>query len=342
MPTNDHYVILGNGPAGNHAAAKLREKDGDATVTILSDEAVPFYYKPKLTRYILDEIDVSELLVKQLSDYADQGIRVRLGQPVERIDPGANTVHLAQGETVQYTKLIIATGARQRILSSMAPYASCLQFVSSYDQAVACKEDIRRAESVLIFGGDLVGFKFVRLLTRMNKQVSLLIYPGAFWPFSLDDEMESVIEASLAGLNVDLIKKDGIENIIPAEKGYRVITRSGLEKRVDIVFSFNGLEPNVEFALDSGLDIDRGILVNEYMQTSHPDVYACGSCAQIFNPGIRAHTTSIGWANAVTQGELAALNLLGEHREVQWAGRKYFDLEGVKIKTTWWEDIDRG
>ena len=333
MPANDHYVIIGNGPAGNHAASTLRDNDKDAKITIVSDEAIPFYYKPRLTRYILDEIDAKALLVKQLSSYSDNRIRLRLGQPVDKIIPAEKAVSLHHKEEVHYTKLIIATGSRPRVLPTMRGYADCLKFISSYDQVMAYKDQIKQAQRFFIFGGDLVAFKFVRLLSKMGKEVVLLIYPDAFWPFSLNTEMEAAIERSLSGLSVDILVKDDIDDIIQAGTGYEVRTIKGKSKTVDMVFSFNGLIPSVEFARGCGLDIDHGILVSETMQTNEPDIYACGSCAQIYNPEIKTYTTSIGWPNAVTQGEVAALNLLGDHRVIESVGRKYFDLEGVKVKT---------
>ncbi|MEH0020712.1 MAG: FAD-dependent oxidoreductase [Desulfobacter sp.] len=340
MPTNDHYVIIGNGPAGNNAATTLRDKDNEARITIVSDEAIPFYYKPKLTRYILDEIDASDLLVKQLSSYSDNGIRLRLGQPVDKIDPKTKTIFLHHKEELHYTKLIIASGSGARVLPSMRPFADCLKFISTYNQVMEYKDDIHKAEEFFIFGGDLVGFKFVRLLAKMGKKITLLIYPNAFWPFNLNDEMEGAIEKSLTGMNVELMVKDDIKTISALQNGYNVLTQKGKEARVDMVFSFNGLVPSVEFARGCDLDIDHGILVNETMQTNDPDIYACGSCAQIYNPNINAYTTSIGWPNAVVQGEVTAMNLLGDNRVIESVGRKYFDLEGVKIKTTWWEDIE--
>ncbi|HCY86556.1 MAG TPA: hypothetical protein DHV36_15590, partial [Desulfobacteraceae bacterium] len=327
MPANDHYVIIGNGPAGNHAASTLRDKDKDAKITIVSDEAIPFYYKPRLTRYILDEIDAKDLMVKQLSSYSDSGIRLRLGQPVDRIDPDSKTVFLHHKEEIHYTKLIIATGSRARVLPTMRSYSDCLKFISSYDQVMEYKDDIKQAKRFFIFGGDLVAFTFVRLLSKMNKQVSLLIYPNAFWPFNLNEEMEAAIAQSLKGLSVDLLVKDDIKAIAESGNGYRVRTTKGKELNVDMVFSFNGLIPSVEFARGCGLDIDHGILVSETMQTNIPDIYACGSCAQIYNPDINTYTTSIGWPNAVAQGEVAAMNLLGDHKVIESAGRKYFDLE---------------
>ncbi|WP_299979275.1 FAD-dependent oxidoreductase [Desulfobacula sp.] len=340
MPFNDHYVIIGNGPAGNHAAIILREKDKEAKITIISDECVPYYYKPKLTDFIADEIAKEDLMVSFLDSYKAKDIRIRLGQEVERIDPESKTLFLQHMEKVYYSKLIIASGSRARLLPPMSCYANHLKFVTSYTDVIEVKEEIKKLKSFFIFGGDLVGFKFLRMLNSMDKTVTILICPNAFWPYNLTDDMLAQITESLSKFNADIIVKDDISTIDEQNGSYRVKTQKGIEKNVDMVFSFNGLNPNIEFAKGSGIDIDHGILVNEYLKTNIDGIYACGSCAQIYHPNIRSYTTSIGWPNAVVQGEVAAFNLLGDHKIMESVGRKYFDLEGVKIKTTWWEDID--
>ena len=340
MPFNDHYVIIGNGPAGNHAAITLRKKDKDAKITIISDECVPYYYKPKLTDFIADEIPREALMVNFLDSYKAKDIRIRLGQEVERIDPESKTLFLQHMEKIEFSKLIIASGSRERVLPTMSRYANHLKFITSYTDVMAVKEEIKKVKKFFIFGGDLVGFKFLRMLNSMGKTVTILIYPNAFWPYNLTDDMLAKITESLSNFNTDIIVKDDISTIEELNGSYRVKTQKGIEKKVDMVFSFNGLSPNIDFAKGSGIDIDYGILVNEYLKTNVDSIYACGSCAQIYNPTTKNYTTSIGWPNAVVQGEVAAFNLLGDHKIIESVGRKYFDLEGVKIKTTWWEDID--
>ncbi len=340
MSNNDHYVIIGNGPAGNNAAATLRENDTDAKITIISDENITFYSKPGLTRYLAGDLTVEGLTVKTLSFYREKNIRLRLGQTVDRIDSENKIVFLNHMEQVHYTKLVIAAGSRARLLPSMQSYANCLKHITSYNQVMEFKEQIQAATEFFIFGGDLVGFKFIRMLRKLGKQVTLLIYPNAFWPFNLTDEILNTIVPSLNREGAIVLVNDDIRQIEKKEHTYLVKTVKGVEKQVDMVFSFNGLVPSVDFARGCGLDIDYGILVNETMQTNLADIYACGSCAQIYNPKINSYTTSIGWPNAVVQGEVTAMNLLGDHRVIAPAGRKYFDLEGVKIKTTWWEDVE--
>ena len=340
MPDNDHYVIIGNGPAGNHAAATLREKDKDAKITIISDECTPFYYKHKLTDFIADDIAAEKLMVNFLDSYKVKDIRIRLGQKVEKIYPDSKLLFLRHREKIKYTKLVIASGSRARVLPSMSDYADHLKSITSYTDVMEYKKQIRKAKAFFIFGGDLVGFKFVRMLRSMGKIITILICPNAFWPYDLTDDMLAQITESLLKFNVNIITNDDILTIKSQNGSFQVKTQKGVETNVDMVFSFNGLIPDIEFAKGSGIDIDHGILVNEYLKTNVNSIYACGSCAQIYNRAPKSYTTSIGWPNAVVQGEVAALNLLGDHKVIESVGQKYFDLEGVKIKTTWWEDID--
>ncbi len=337
---SSHYLILGNGPAGNRAALTLREHDPDGDITIISDENIEFYYKPRLTGYLAGNVTREKLTVHDFKFYEDHKIRLRLGQKVSALDFAGKQVLLDHCEPVGYDRLIIATGSTERLLPSLAPFKEYLKFITAYKEVMAFKDQIQKADEFFLLGGDLVGFRFSSMLRTMGKQVTMLLFSDAFWPFNLTDEMLESIEASLVKTGTKVISKDALANIEIRDGKSRITTKAGIEQAADLIFSFNGLIPRVDFAKGSGLDIDRGILVNEFLQTNVENVYACGSCAQIFHPGIKAYITSMGWPNADIQGKTAALNLLGEHHRVGSAPRKYFDLEGVQIKTAWWDDID--
>jgi len=120
---------------------------------------------------------------------------------------------------------------------------------------------------------------------------------------------------------------------------YTVVTKKGFSKECQMVGGFFGLIPNVDFLLKSGLEIDRGILVNETLQTSYEDVYASGDCAQIYNPAIRNYWVSIGWPNAVKLGEIAAHNLLGTADKVKMPPQNIFSCDEVEVKTAWWQQL---
>ncbi len=340
MSNKDHYVIIGNGPAGNRAATILRKNDIDAKITIISDESIPFYYKNKLTSYISGEISKQDLIVTQPDIYEEKNIRVRLGQAVNRIDPEKKIIQLRHKEQVHYTKLIIASGSKSRILPSMVSFGSHLKHVVNYMDVIELKDEIRRVENLFILGGDLVGIRFLKMLSAMGKNVSMILYPQAFWPFDLTGKNLEKIMESLSKYSNDIMGRDDVSDIIRDKDQFRVKTLNGVERVTDMILSFTGLAPNIDFAIGTGIDIDHGILVNEYMHSNLSGIYACGSCAQIYNPRLKSYATSVGWENALIQGEVAAFNLLGDSKKITPAPMKYFNLEGVKIKTTWWEDIE--
>ena len=122
MPKNDHYVIIGNGPAGNRAADVLRENDTDARVTIISDESFSYYYRHMLPKFAVGTKTEEELIVRPFTVYKEKRIRMRLGQKVERIDPENRILYLKHMEKVNFTKLILAVGGTPRILPSLTSF----------------------------------------------------------------------------------------------------------------------------------------------------------------------------------------------------------------------------
>ena len=107
----------------------------------------------------------------------------------------------------------------------------------------------------------------------------------------------------------------------------------------DLVGAFFGLIPNVDFLVGSGLDIERGILVDEYLRTNLPDVWAAGDCAQVYNPAIRNYWVSIGWPNAQRLGEAAARNMLGARARAEEPPANVLTYEGIKVQTAWWREF---
>lgn len=339
MPKNDHYVIIGNGPAGNHAADTLRDHDKDARITIISNESMTFYYRHKLTDFIKGKATETDLQVRPYSVYKDKNIRLRLGQQVDRIDPGEKVLYLKHMEIVSFSKLIIATGASPRSLPSVSSFSKDLSVLSTYSDALAQMAAIRDKQSFLILGGDIISFKFIRMLKDMGKDVTVLLYPEAFWPFSLDSDMTHKVVDSLKDKGVTMITDDYLKSVKHKEDHYDITTEKGLNQRFDRVYSFLGMIPNIRFIIGSGIDTDRGILVDGHLKTNFDDVYAAGDCAQIYNPGIKSYWLSIGWNNAKIQGALAARNLLGAHKVVEPAPEKLLEVEGLAVNTSWWESF---
>ncbi|MBU1171549.1 MAG: FAD-dependent oxidoreductase [Proteobacteria bacterium] len=339
MPKNDHYVIIGNGPAGNLAADTLRDSDPDARITIVSNESMTYYYRHKLTEFIKGKAREEDLTVRPYSVYKDKNIRLRLGQQVDKIDPNKKIIYLKHMETVSYTKLIIATGASPRALPSVSNFSKCLNVLSTYSDALAQIPMINKNKTFLVLGGDIISFKFIRMLKDMGKEVTTLLYSEAFWPFSLEADMAQQVKKSLSDKGVTVISDDHIKSVKKSGEAFDIVTEKGLNQSFDSVYSFLGMIPNIRFILGSGIDTDRGILVDDHLKTNFDDVYAAGDCAQIYNPDMKSYWLSIGWNNAKIQGTLAAQNLLGAHKVINPAPQKILEVEGLKINTSWWESF---
>ncbi len=339
MPNKDHYVIIGNGPAGNYAADTLRRNDKDARITIISDEAFAFYYRHKLMDFACGKSDEEALKVRSYNVYKENNIRLRLGQKVEKIDTKNSVLYLKHMEMVGYTKLILATGGAPRILPNLTAYRDHFTFMNTYNDARALQPGIKAAKRVIIFGGDLISINCIRRLKSANREVTFLLLGECFWPFELTSDITKAIINKLDKLEVKALLNPDIRSIARKGKSLVVNMKDNDPVTGDVIFSFQGLTPNIRFIVGSGIDTEQGVLVNEFLQTNINNIYACGDCAQIYNPKLKDYWTSIGWENARIQGETAALNLLGHNKVITQAPKNILHVAGMEIRTQWWKEL---
>lgn len=339
MPKHDHYVIVGNGPAGNRAADVLRQKDGAGRVTIISDEAFSFYYRHKLPKFVAKKTDENGLIVRPYQEYKDRSIRLRLGQRVERIDPDNRVLYLEHMEKIVYTRLILAVGGTPRVPPAISRFQEYLVFLSTYTDAIKLRPRLEKAKSIVVFGGDLVSLSFIKQMTDLKKQIIFFLYGETFWPIDLTDRMAAHISANLEKKQIQTIVDAPVDTIAKKGSGFVMKTETGQSFKSDMMVAFMGLEPNIRFVVGSGIDTERGVLVDSHLRTNYPEIYACGDCAQIYNPELKNYWVSIGWSNAELQGEVAALNLLGDHKVIKPAPKNVFQFEGMTVNTSWWKDF---
>ena len=218
MPKKDHYVIIGNGPAGNRVADVLRENDNEARVTIVSDESFCYYYRHKLPQFVAGKIDEESLRIRPYSVYKEQNIRMRLGQRVERIDPDEKMLYLKHMEMVSFTKLILAVGGTPRIPPTLARFENSLTFMSRYSDAIEIRPKLEKSKKIFVLGGDLTSLGFIKQLIGLKKEIVFFLNRESFWPFELTQEMADSIRSSLKKKNVETIVDDGIESISRKKK----------------------------------------------------------------------------------------------------------------------------
>lgn len=336
----EHFVIIGNGAAGNRAADVLRTGEPDARITLISDEFIHFYYRHRLSDFLAGDCEESDLLVRSSEEYREQRIRLRLGQRVVRVDFPKKTLYLQHMEVIRYDRLLLCVGGRPRVPEIYYACRDRFTVFKTVEDARHFRRKLAEVDRVVIVGGDLISLKVAEVLVRLGKKVSFLVDRDAFWPLEADDGVRHELSERLTAKGIEVVGDDGLALVESAGRaGLRVSTRAGRTIPCEMVGAFFGLVPAVDFLLGSGLDIDRGILVDEYLQTSVPGVFAAGDCAQVYNPAIRNYWVSIGWPNARLLGEVAALNMLGQGRRADHVPVNALEMDGLVVNTCWWRRL---
>lgn len=335
----EHYVIVGNGPAANQAAVTLREQAPEARVTMIGRERTGYYRPDLLPDFVADRIPEEQLWVHAPGFYKKRGIKLRIGQEVKSVDFSRRELKLEHKELVCFDGLIIAVGARPRIPEPLQVFEESMLPLKTLADARAWKEKLAKVESVLIIGGDLTSLSFTKALLSLNKRVSFVIDGECFWPVRFTSALCQEVTKRLRTKGVDVIPGSKIKSVVRISQDViRVETDAGTLE-TGAVGAFFGLIPDVKFLVRSGLHIERGILVDEYLKTPFEGVYAAGDCAQVYHPELHDYWVSVGFANAKNLGRVAGLNLIGGRIRAQAAPESIFQVEGISINTSWWTEF---
>jgi 3-phenylpropionate/trans-cinnamate dioxygenase ferredoxin reductase subunit len=339
MMAEDHYVIVGNGPAANQAAVTLCDHAAGARITMISRERTGYYRPDLLPDFIAGRISEEQLLVHAPEFYKERGIKLRIGQEVKSIDFPRRELKLEHKEVVCFDGLIVAVGAKPRMPEPLQAFEELMLPLKTLVDARAWKEKLTRVDSVLIIGGDLTSLAFTKALLFLNKRVSFVIDGECFWPVRFTPALCQEVTKRLRTRGVNVIPGSKLKSAVRTSKdSIRVETDAG-SLETGAVGAFFGLIPDVKFLARSGLHIERGILVDEYLQTPFEGVYAAGDCAQVYHPELRDYWVSVGFANAKNLGRVAALNLVGGRIQAQAAPESIFEVEGISVNTSWWTEF---
>jgi NADPH-dependent 2,4-dienoyl-CoA reductase/sulfur reductase-like enzyme len=335
-----HYVIIGNGVAANRAAEVIRRNHANAKITLISREFFLFYYRHKLPPFVTGKIDETALQVYPVEYYRERNIRLRLGQIVQKVDLQHRIVYLKHMEKVHYDRLLICAGGRSYIPEMYYPFRSCFTTLKRLSTARIIRDKLPSVQTVVIVGGDLTSVKLAETLIETGRHVTFVLDDYAFWPLESASEIRESLENALRKMGADVISNDPIHTVKQLKDDdpplYEVQTQSGKTLQAHMVGAFFGFKPDIDFLIRSGLDIDRGILVNDQLKTAFDDVYAAGDCAQIYAPELKNYWVSVGWKNAFVQGEAAALNMVGLTGHAEKPAAQATHFKDIKLSTPWW------
>lgn len=316
MAAQRHHVIIGNGVAGNRAAAVLREQDPDGRITILSVGAFLLYDRYELPQVLHGRHDWRDYLVNPPSYYEENEIAVRRRCLVTQVDTRRRVLMLGHREEVGYDTLLVASGGRSYVPVTLREYAHLFNYFNAYRAAMATARALPEGGTAILLGGDILGIDIARTLLASGRRVILVPSVHTFSPHRVEaDERPAFLEA-LAGMGIEVTEEEGVERVEEGKKGKpprRVVLTNGRELLGDIVMPFYGLMPALEFMVGSGVDIERGLLVSPELNTTDDHIWAAGDVCQIWSEEEKAYRFYYGRRNVYAMGEIAARNMTGGH-----------------------------
>jgi NAD(P)H-nitrite reductase large subunit len=307
-----HNVIIGNGSAGNGAAVTLRDRDPDSRITIITMGSLPFYNRYDLPRVFRGCYDWREILVHPLSYYDDQNITLRRNSRVTDVDGRNRAIVFAHNETMHYDRLLVCAGGQGYLPEELSDYRGLMNGFSSFEAAISTFRALPAGGTLIMLGGDMIGLDLARTLIDTGYRVLLLTNEYTFWSRRIaDDEREGFIKG-LEHMGVAVV--DGVHPVAVEEAGKparRVVFEDGGDVIGDVVMPSYGLVPTAEFMLGSGVDIERGMLVDPMLHTTDENIWAAGDVCQIWSAEDNAYRFYYGWSNVRLMGEVAARNVTG-------------------------------
>lgn len=321
------YLLIGGGLASGQAAKQIRQRDPEGTVTIVGEEPHAPYDRPPLSKeFLRGEKSRPELFFDSEQFYAEKRIELVLGAAVTRMVPVERRAELAGGEVITYEKALIATGGRPVRLKLPGGDLAGVHYLRTLDDSAAIGAAAAAGKRAVLIGAGFIGMEVAASLTQRGVRVTVIEAQPHIWARFADRALAGFVQDYAARKGVEFITNDSVAEIRGAGRVSSVLTRSGRELPCDLVCIGVGIVPNVELAREAGLTVDNGIIADEFLQSSHPDVYVAGDVASYVDPIFGKRRRVEHWGHAEYCGQLAGQNMSGQ--------RKPYDL-----LTYVWSDI---
>ena len=316
------FVIVGGGLTAAHTASQLRESGYDGDIVLFAAEQHLPYERPPLSKgYLLGNDERDKVFVHDASWYVEHDVDVRVGTEVEAIDPGGHTV-TAGGSTTSFAKLLLATGASPRRLPAADESGGPVAYLRVIEDTERLKDAFREGARIAVLGAGWIGLEAASAARAAGADVTVLE--------SLDLPLLRVLGPEVAAVFADLHREHGVDLRLGAKvsgfersgDGITLTVDAGDPVEADLLLVGIGVGPNTALAEAAGLDVDNGVLVDQHLRTSAPDVLAAGDVANAWHPVLGRRVRVEHWDNAIQQGKAAARSMLGE--DVSYDRLPYF------------------
>jgi NAD(P)H-nitrite reductase large subunit len=326
------YLIIGNSAAGNAAAKMIVASDPAGQVMIFSDEPHEAYYRPLIPNRIDGTIDDTLLFRDERTGV--KGVEKRLGKRVETMDPQGKSVTLEGGDRIPYDRLLLATGSSAQRPALPGMEAKGVHTLRTLNDADEIKRSAGGMESAAVIGAGRVGMKAASALKHLGLEVTVVEKLDHVVPLQFDRVAGELVGAAVEAQGINLLTGRGAKRILQTNgRAGGVELEDGRQVKAQVVVVATGVVPNVELTRAAGVAVDQGVLVDPFMRTNIPDIYAAGDVAEVPDIVTSRPIVSGLWTNAVEMGRVAGKNMAGEHAEYAGAFSVLNALELAGVPT---------
>jgi NAD(P)H-nitrite reductase large subunit len=309
------YLIIGNSAGGIGATEIIRQLDEAGTVTIISDEPYPAYSRPLIAEYLAEGRPLEKMLFRPADFYEKNNICTFLGRRVDQLHPDEHAVELENGERITWEKLLLATGGVPIVPPIEGIERKGVFTFTTLDDAKAVDQFLNGVARAVVIGGGLIGVSVTEALVKRGIRVTVVEMKERILNTILDDEASAMVEETLMQAGVSIATGHTVAEVsndpFVGEAINSVTLDDGRRIQCNLVIIAIGVLPRTELISDTGISVNRGIVVDRHMATSSPDVYACGDVAEAYDFVYDENRLSPIWPNAYIGGRIAGFNMAG-------------------------------
>jgi len=308
------HVILGDGIAGSSAAETIREADPDAEITVITEEGEALYNRILIKEFAKGKLPEAPVSIHEPEWYDERDIDLRLNTHVTGVDTDGKVVHTHDGADVAYDKLLVATGGTPTQLPVENADAEGIHHFWTFQDARKIREHAAEADTGVVIGAGLLGIDLAAICGAQDVDAKYLMRGNRWWRYALSLDGAEIIHEALEDIGVEPVFESGLDHFDVDESGHvdSVIDSNGTAHETDFVGIAVGLNFNTEFLEETPVELDDGIVVDQYMQTDIEDVYAAGDITKFHDVILEGQTQNGAWGSAKEQGIVAGKNMVAD------------------------------
>lgn len=321
-----NIIIVGNGIAGLSAAEEIRRENEEVHITMITNEKYYTYLRTQISHFLGKDFEISDVYMHPEDWYKENNIEIYFNTEVKKVNKDEKTVSLGNGENIAYDKLLLANGAHSFVPPVEGKDKEGVFALRGLDDVLEIQKYAKKVEKGIVIGGGLLGLESANSLNKLGMEITVVEFFDRLLPRQLDEEGSTLLKKIVEEEGVNVLLGSQVEKIVGDKKveGFKI--KDGEEKDISFVLFSAGVRSNIAIAKDLGLEVDKAIVVNEYMETSEKDIYAAGDVCQFNNKffGI--------WPIAIEQGKIAGANMINNKKAYkEMTPSNMLNIMGTKV-----------